>query len=114
MSCYLYLLLPAAYPQFWFLSERHLPAQCGRGGGLTSVCSLIPRIFVESDWRNLGAGAKANTKLSPIHFDDHARPSSTWLSRASALFSVKELCESRGGRPGLPVPNKPHAGFLWT
>ena len=23
---------------------------------------------------------------------------------------AQELCESRGGRPGLPVPNKPH-GF---
>ena len=23
---------------------------------------------------------------------------------------VQELCESRGGRPGLPVPNKPY-GF---
>ena len=22
-------------------------------------------------------------------------------------FRVKELCGSRGGRPGLPVPNKP-------
>ena len=22
------------------------------------------------------------------------------------LFSAQELCESRGGRPGLPVPNK--------
>ena len=22
-------------------------------------------------------------------------------------FRVQELCESRGGRPGLPVPNKP-------
>ena len=26
---------------------------------------------------------------------------------------AQELCESRGGRPGLPVPNKP-GGFLWT
>ena len=23
------------------------------------------------------------------------------------LFRARELCESRGGRPGLPVPNKP-------
>ena len=24
---------------------------------------------------------------------------------------AQELCESRGGRPGLPVPNKPSDGF---
>ena len=23
-------------------------------------------------------------------------------------FRVQELCERRGGRPGLPVPNSPH------
>ena len=23
-------------------------------------------------------------------------------------FGAQELCESRGGRPGLPVPNKPY------
>ena len=27
-----------------------------------------------------------------------------------ALCRAQELCESRGGRPGLPVPNKP-GGF---
>ena len=26
----------------------------------------------------------------------------------SVRFRVQELCESRGGRPGLPVPNKPY------
>ena len=26
------------------------------------------------------------------------------------VFRVQELCESPGGRPGLPVPNKPY-GF---
>ena len=25
-----------------------------------------------------------------------------------AGFSAQELCESRGGRPGLPVPNSPY------
>ena len=92
MSCYLYLLLPAAYPQFWFLSERHLPAQCGRRGGLTSVYSLLtPRIFVESDWRNLGAGAMANTKRSPIHLVttlDRLQPG----FRERVLFSVLRSC----------------------
>ena len=24
------------------------------------------------------------------------------------LVRVQELCESRGGRPGLPVPNRPY------
>ena len=24
-------------------------------------------------------------------------------------FRAQELCESRGGRPGLPVPNSPYA-----
>ena len=27
---------------------------------------------------------------------------------------VQELCESRGGRPGLPVPKKKASWFLWT
>ena len=27
-----------------------------------------------------------------------------------ASLRVQELCESQGGRPGLPVPNKPY-GF---
>ena len=27
---------------------------------------------------------------------------------------VQELCESRGGRPGPPVLNKPGGLFLWT
>ena len=27
-------------------------------------------------------------------------------------FRVQELCESRGGRLGLPVPNSPYG--LWT
>ena len=27
-----------------------------------------------------------------------------------AFLRAQELCESRGGRPGLPIPNKPH-GF---
>ena len=30
-----------------------------------------------------------------------------------AFVRVQELCESRGGRPGLPVPNRPYYG-LWT
>ena len=25
-----------------------------------------------------------------------------------SVVRVQELCESRGGRPGLPVPNSPH------
>ena len=29
------------------------------------------------------------------------------------IFRAQELCESGGGRPGLPVPNKPY-GSLWT
>ena len=27
-------------------------------------------------------------------------------------FRAQELCESRGGRPGLPVPNSPY-GLCW-
>ena len=27
----------------------------------------------------------------------------------SASFRAQELCESRGGRPGLPVPNSPYS-----
>ena len=32
-----------------------------------------------------------------------------WLITGLKI-GAQELCESRGGRPGLPVPNKPH-GF---
>ena len=27
---------------------------------------------------------------------------------AKGIYKAQELCESRGGRPGLPVPNKPY------
>ena len=30
------------------------------------------------------------------------------LNSNSFRFRVQELCESRGGRPGLPVPNSPY------
>ena len=29
-------------------------------------------------------------------------------TRTALEFRVQELCESRGGRPGLPVPNSPY------
>ena len=29
-------------------------------------------------------------------------------TRTAREFRVQELCESRGGRPGLPVPNSPY------
>ena len=40
------------------------------------------------------------------------RPSPSFIKLLTPwqLLRVQELCESRGGRPGLPVPNKPY-GF---
>ena len=34
----------------------------------------------------------------------------TQVFKGTGLFRAQKLCESRGGRPGLPVPNKPY-GF---
>ena len=31
----------------------------------------------------------------------------THLTQVKSTDRAQELCESRGGRPGLPVPNKP-------
>ena len=33
-----------------------------------------------------------------------------WSCTVNALSIAQEVCESRGGRPGLSAPNKPH-GF---
>ena len=30
-------------------------------------------------------------------------------NETEAAVRAQELCESRGGRPGLPVPNSPHS-----
>ena len=31
------------------------------------------------------------------------------IKRHSSFLRVQELCDSRGGRPGLPVPNSPYS-----
>ena len=37
-------------------------------------------------------------------------PKANLKSNISSLVRIQELCESRGGRPGLPVPNSPYGG----
>ena len=35
-------------------------------------------------------------------------------SEEGYVARARKLCESRGGRPGLPVPNSPCGPSMWT
>ena len=92
------------------------------GGGLASPKSRYPP-HGRTDFPHIPQQATAVTGRDLLLWTDMACSSSGLLLRRraepfrklppySALFSfsVQELCDSRGGRPGLSVPNRPE-GF---
>ena len=62
-------------------------------------------------WDSTPAGSTGadagNHRKAPVESRDTGRNKAK--HSAAVTLRAQELCESRGGRPGLPVPNKPHS-----
>ena len=75
------------------------------------------RHALHSGWLGQAAGDVGHGAVQPHRFLDHhgqvvqsgqVSPAAMCKGESVAQrFRAQEVCESRGGRPGLPVPNKP-------
>ena len=105
-------------------ARAHVFVQChlekkknGRGrGDFTLICvtgNLDPAVVIEG--RKLTALCyicDAGKLMLPCVLHANSREYSKlyhlYLGCFRLTFRARELCESRGGRPGLPVPNSPY------
>ena len=86
----------------WKLAIQQNESRCQKKPIQGCVCVCVSLLFsLESQWQFKGEkrGKTVATSLCP---------------RQSRAQMNSELCESRGGRPGLPLPNNLMFFFLWT
>ena len=72
------------------------------------MCRVCYTSLKKQHFRDYGQNPVNLAVRSPVHLGLQQRYHGVHLNDVLPQSSAYPLCERRGGRPGLPVPNSPH------
>ena len=81
---------------------------CGGGGGGRTKKSLTDKSCLDVVWTGRSLSSAVTTQWVDLDESECLVLTIESMHSLCGGYRALELCESRGGRPGLPVPNKPY------
>ena len=76
------------------------------GGGGRVVCGGVVWMVEGGGWSVEGGGGRVDC-VTKKQNNNNSNNNNKTINKTTTTTKKQELCESRGGRPGLPVPNCP-------